>query len=49
MKEKLVNAYNIYLLEDLKVSILIFVLILNAYENERREINIFSGLLKVLY
>ena len=37
------------LIEDLIVYRLIFVLILNAYENERREINIFSGLLKVLY
>ena len=37
------------LIEDLKVYRLIFVLILSAYENERREINIFSGLFKVLY
>jgi hypothetical protein len=32
------------LIEDLKVYILIDVLISSAYENERREINIFSSL-----
>ena len=37
------------LIEDLIVYRLIFALILNTYENQRREINIFSGLLKVLY
>ncbi len=44
--KKLVIIYNIYLIENLEAYILIFVLILSANGKEKREINIFSSLLK---